>query len=114
MNDINIWAKFHRTMGSTSKLITSFSLWIVALSAYAQTPLISSIDKTTAGIRETVTIVGSGFDISASNLIVQFGAVKAVIVTATENLLEVEVPSGATLGSISVTHKTSNKTLFMH
>jgi len=110
MNDINIRAKFHRTMGSTSKLITGFSLWLIALSAYAQTPLISSIDKTTAGIGEIVTIAGSGFDNSAANLAVEFGAIKAVIVTATENLLEVEVPSGATLGSISVTHKTSNKT----
>lgn len=108
MNDINIRAKFQRTMGSTSKLTIGFCLWIVTLTAYAQTPLISSIDKTSAGIGETVTIAGSGFDNSITNLGVQFGAVKATIITATENLLEVEVPIGATFGSISVTHKVSN------
>jgi len=97
-------------MGSTRKIITGICIYIVALSVYAQTPFISTIDKTSAGIGKIVTISGSGFDNSGSNLIVQFGAVKAVIVTATENLLEVEVPSGATFGSISITHKTSNKT----
>jgi gliding motility-associated-like protein len=59
---------------------------------------------------ETVTIKGSNFGTDATKLAVYFGAVKATILTVSNQLIEVQVPAGTTYESISVTNLVSGLT----
>lgn len=79
----------------------------LALPSLAQKPVITGIDKIKSPVSNIITIVGSGFSNNPNQVRVQFGAVAAEVVTATENLLEVKVPAGATYETISVTNLTS-------
>ncbi|MCZ6689333.1 MAG: IPT/TIG domain-containing protein [Planctomycetota bacterium] len=47
---------------------------------------------------DTITIVGTGFDLTPANNIVEFGGVGAVVMTASATSLTVEVPAGVTQG----------------
>ncbi len=66
-------------------------------------PTISSFTPTSGSIGTTVTIIGTNFSTTAANNIVYFGAVKAVVATASTTSLSVTVPTGATYKPISVT-----------
>ncbi len=54
-------------------------------------------------VGSTVTVTGNNFSTTPAENIVWFGAVKATVLTAAENLLTVEVPAGATYAPVSVT-----------
>lgn len=71
---------------------------------FGQKPVIEHFDKKIAPTGVLVSIAGSGFSGNISENRVFFGASPAKIVTATETLLEVRVPPGATYGPISVTN----------
>lgn len=77
---------------------------------YAQRPEIRSVDKTSSSMSETVTIKGSNFGTDATKLAVYFGAVKGTILTVSNQMIEVEVPAGATYRHIAVTNTTSGLT----
>jgi gliding motility-associated-like protein len=68
----------------------------------AQAPIISEIEPQQATVNEVVSIHGSGFGSDADNLRVLFGAASGQIVSASDNLLKVSVPAGATIGSVAV------------
>ncbi|MEQ6121312.1 FG-GAP-like repeat-containing protein [Reichenbachiella sp. MALMAid0571] len=94
--------------------IASFILIAILLSgskSFGQAPpYISSIDKTSGTIGETVIITGTNFSTNSADLSVKFGAVEATIVSSTANIIEVTVPSGATLNTVSVTKLSSKLT----
>lgn len=81
-------------------------------------PIITSISPTNGPVGTTVTIKGSNFNTTATSNIVFFGATKATVSVASDSLLTVTVPYGATCKSISVTDITtgltgqSNKSFF--
>lgn len=79
-------------------LVVSF-LWLNCIS---QAPVINSFSPLSGTIGSSVTITGSGFDATAANNIVFFGAVKADVIAASVNSLTVHVPAGATYQPISV------------
>ncbi|MDQ3844107.1 MAG: FG-GAP-like repeat-containing protein, partial [Bacteroidota bacterium] len=87
----------------TKKRIYTFLLFILVVNSLFAQPTISSFSPTSGSIGTEVTINGNNFDNVASNNIVYFGAVKAVVTTATTNALTVIVPPGATYLPISVT-----------
>jgi hypothetical protein len=66
-------------------------------------PSITSFSPTSGPIGTRVTITGTNFSTTAANNIVYFGAVKAMVTTATSTSLTVSVPTGATYQPISVT-----------
>jgi fibronectin type 3 domain-containing protein len=66
-------------------------------------PQISSFAPSVGPIGTSVTINGTNFDAIPGNNIVYFGAMKAVVVSASATSLIVEVPSGATYTPLSVT-----------
>ncbi len=73
-------------------------------------PSITTFTPTSGPAGSVITISGMNFDPSLSGNIVFFGAVKAVISSATPVQLDVIVPTGATYQPISVT--TNNLTAF--
>jgi len=94
------------------KTIVSFIFIAILLSgskSFSQAPpYISSIDKTSGTVGETVIITGTNFSTNPADLSVKFGAVEATIVSASANLIEVTVPAGSTLNLVSVTKISSN------
>ena len=75
-------------------------------------PFLNSVDPISAGIDETITISGSGFSATASENIVYLGSGRATILSATENLLQVQVPANATSGPIVVSSNELSATYF--
>jgi gliding motility-associated-like protein len=72
--------------------------------AFGQQPAPVGIDKVSAGTNGLVTIQGTGFGGDKNDLVVFFGAAKGVIETATDQIIEVHAPAGATYDNISVTN----------
>ncbi|MGD0037788.1 MAG: FG-GAP-like repeat-containing protein, partial [Bacteroidota bacterium] len=66
-------------------------------------PTITSFSPTSGPIGTTVTITGTNFNTITANNIVYFGAVKAVVTTASTTSLNVTLPTGVTYQPISVT-----------
>lgn len=66
-------------------------------------PTIFTINPAVANIGEQITIDGAGFDPVAGNNIVKFNNIEATVISATETQLVVNVPQGASTGSVVVT-----------
>ncbi|MFT3823436.1 MAG: FG-GAP-like repeat-containing protein [Chitinophagaceae bacterium] len=81
-----------------------FTLSFLALSfpVFAQ-PVITSFSPTSGAVGTTVTISGSNFSSTPAGNTVYFGAVKAVVSSATSTSLTVTVPAGSTYQPITVT-----------
>lgn len=83
-----------------------FSLLLInvlfATFAFSQ-PAIRSFSPQSGPAGSSVTIKGTGFSTIASNNIVFFGAVKAIVSASTDTTLTVTVPAGATYGPFTVT-----------
>jgi hypothetical protein len=67
--------------------------------AYAQ-PVITSISPATAKPGDAVTLTGTGFNTTAANNIVFFGATRALVTAATATSVTATVPSGATYAPV--------------
>lgn len=76
----------------------------------AQKPDVKTIDKVSGEVAEIVTIKGDNFGGDASMLTVFFGAVKGSIQSASNQVVEVSVPPGATYNNLSVTNLTNGLT----
>ncbi len=102
--------------GTTGNLSITTSGGTVALSGFVyippSPPVIVSFNPASGAINSTVTINGSNFDPNPSNNIVYFGATKANVTSATNSVLQVSVPSGATYQPFSVLNKTSGLTAY--
>jgi gliding motility-associated-like protein len=85
-------------------------LTLISLSSLAQKPVITAIDKTTAGNQDIVTFQGSSFGTDATRLSVFFGASRGSVNFVSDQLLEVKVPSGSTYDKISLTNTTAGLT----
>jgi gliding motility-associated-like protein len=82
-----------------------FSVVIIAAQcAIAQKPEVKSVDKAKGHSQQTLTLKGAFFGTDESNLAVTFGASKADVVSTTDQILEVKVPSGSTYDNIKVTN----------
>jgi gliding motility-associated-like protein len=75
--------------------------------AVAQIPTIGSMEKSPGISGERLILAGSGFGNQISGLSVRFGAAGAEILHASEHLIEVKIPPGATYDYISVTNLSS-------
>ncbi|RXK85660.1 FG-GAP-like repeat-containing protein [Filimonas effusa] len=83
------------------RFVWLFLLFLAPVLAQAQ-PVISSVSPLKGSVGTTVTITGNGFNAVAANNIVYFGAVKAVVKTASATSLTVTVPQGASMAPVSV------------
>jgi PKD repeat protein len=73
------------------------------IQVYAPPPVISTITPLSGAVGTTVTIRGIRFSATAANNIVHFGAVRAVVTSASDSSLVVTVPIGATHQPVTVT-----------
>ncbi len=92
--------------GSTGSLSVTTAGGTAALTGFTFISPASNIISFTpsfGNIGSTVTINGNNFNTKADSNIVFFGAVKALVKTATNNVLSVIVPAGANYQPISVT-----------
>ena len=95
------------------RLFAAFSLSLFCIgAAFAQKPEIKIVDKTMGSMEQVVTLKGNGFGTDATKLSVSFGAVKATIKNVTDQVLEVEIPTGTTYDNISVTNTTTGRTAY--
>ncbi len=90
------------------KLTLSLSLLLTILhAAVAQQPVITSLSMLAANPGAAVTVNGTGFNATAANNIVYFGATRATVTAATATALTVSVPAGATYNNVSVNNTAS-------
>jgi hypothetical protein len=90
------------------KLTLSISLLLTLFTAAkAQQPVVTSLSALVANPGAAVTINGTGFNATAANNIVYFGATRAAVTAATATSLSVTVPAGATYSSVSVNNTAS-------
>jgi gliding motility-associated-like protein len=92
--------------------LSSILTMLVHVSAFCQQPVIKQVDKLVGSAGQVVTIKGSGFGNIAGALKVFFGAAEAVInpASVSDQLIEAQVPVGATFDKISVTNINSGLT----
>lgn len=88
--------------------LTSFILTVALLLSYSvtvvgQKPSITSVINNKGSMGQIISIKGNNFGTNVADLTVFFGASKGNVITATNQLIEVEVPAGATFQNISVT-----------
>ena len=90
------------------KILFGCLLWLSAVSAaQAQTPFIRDISQSHGTVNEVITIRGSGFGTSASQIAVFFGAAASESITVEDTRIRATVPAGATTSSISVINLTT-------
>ena len=92
--------------------LTIFFFCISIANLSAQAPIITSFSPASGPVGTPVIITGSGFNSTAANNIVVFGATKAIVSAATTTRLSVMVPSGATYQKITVTNLSVNLTAY--
>ncbi|MES2730614.1 MAG: FG-GAP-like repeat-containing protein, partial [Bacteroidota bacterium] len=89
--------------------LTITSNEVVAPVVTSVIPIITFLSPASGPIGTTITINGSGFNTTAANNVVYFGAVKATITAATATQLTVTVPAGATsVNPVTVTNLSNN------
>ncbi len=89
-------------------VIYSSLLSLVALSAVAQAPVITSFNPGNGPVSTTVTIVGQNFNTTSANNVVFFGATQATVQSVLgSTTLTVTVPYGADYRYVSVTDLTT-------
>lgn len=80
------------------------SLALISCISSSSQPVISSFQPASGPAGTTLTINGSGFSTTITNNHVYFGPAKAVILSASNNQLQVIVPKGTTYDPIAVTN----------
>jgi len=92
------------------QLLIPALLGLLALPAVAQ-PTLTALQPAVAPVGATVTLTGTGFNTTATQNAVYFGAVPVPVVTAAANSLTVVVPTGATSGgAVTVTNLATQRT----
>jgi YD repeat-containing protein len=76
----------------------------------ATTSAVTGFSSYAGGSGTTVTIYGSGFSTTPGNNLVYINGVQATVVSATTNSVTIEVPAGATSGTITVTSPNGSAT----
>jgi gliding motility-associated-like protein len=87
------------------KKILFFLSMIITGTVFSQAPLIQDINKDHGAMGEIVTLRGNSFGSDKTQLDVFFGAAKGSVLTATDHIVEVTIPQGATHDYISLLRK---------
>lgn len=88
------------------------ALYAMCFSLMAQQPVITGVDKYVGATNEVITIKGDGFGTNINNIKVTFGAVRAKVLTISNQELTVRAPAAATYDEITVTNVSNNRTAY--
>lgn len=102
--------KLH-VMKFLTPLLVAFACLALSQNSSAQ-PVISSLSNRSAVPGSSITISGSGFNTTASNNIVFFGATRASVSSASASSLTVNVPTGATFSPVFAINSGSGASAF--
>jgi gliding motility-associated-like protein len=91
-------------------ILLSITLFALSYFATAQKPTVLSVDKRNGSMGEVVTLKGSDFGVDPSKIKVFFGAAAGDINNISNQLVEVNVPPGATFDNISASNTTNGLT----
>jgi gliding motility-associated-like protein len=91
------------------RTILAAILLLIAGLADAQVPVITSVSASNLYPLGRVTITGSGFSATSSNLQVWFGQVQGTIISSSDFSITVDVPAAASYGNIEVINKASRR-----
>lgn len=94
------------------KVVCIPAILFVAINSFGQPPVITNVDRYSEGTGRRITIAGDNFGTNPGDIVVYFGAQKGTVVSVANQLIEATVPSGATLGHITVTNVTTGLTAF--
>ena len=94
------------------KYLLPVFILILNISNLLAAPVITSFSPSSGPVGTTVIISGSGFNNTAENNIVFFGAARANVIACNNSLIAVTVPYGATFNEISVTDVPSGLTCY--
>jgi len=103
------------TKPKTTKTLYIFLLlfsFLFSIEHIVAQPIITSFTPTSDTVGATVSITGTGFNTTAANNIVFFGATRATVSTASATSLTVVVPSGATYAPITVLNNSNKLTAY--
>lgn len=95
---------------SRKRLLITGLLAVIALTGFAQRPDLKLVEPRIGSMGQSIILKGTGFGTDATKIQVNFGSVKADILTIEEQRIEVKLPAGATYRNISVTNKTAGRT----
>ena len=84
------------------RFILSLLLLATCAVGFAQAPRITSFTPTAAKPGDVVTLTGTGFNATAANNVVFFGATRATVTAASATSVTVAVPTGATYAPINL------------
>lgn len=90
-------------------LLPAISFIFLVQNVFAQTPVITSITEVNGPVNLEIGISGTGF---SKNLKVRFGASKAEITSASPTYIQVKIPAGTSVASVSVTNLVSGLTAY--
>lgn len=96
-------------MKSLSKYCLVFALLLLTQLAKAQTASINAVEPNRGYAGQVVSIKGVG--LAGANTVL-FGGVKGTIISVSDQLIEAEVPAGATFDNVSVLNTTSRLTFY--
>lgn len=94
------------------KYLLLFILAIVIIPVIAQVPQVNELNQNGGATGTVISIKGNGFSQNKNDLNVTFGGAKGEIINATEFLMEVRAPPGASYDYISTTNLVSGLTGF--
>jgi len=102
---MNIKVKPNRSIkDATANLVLMLVFLFAGNFLNAQVPVITSFSPALGPVGTLVTITGTGFSTTAANNLVYFGGVKAIVSSATNSSVIVDVPAGASYSPITVTN----------
>ena len=87
-----------------ARFVAVATFMLLSIHGFGQAPSVTSISPLSGIVGTDITISGTNFDSTASNNIVYFGGIKAIVSSATSTELVVSVPNNAAVGNISVTN----------
>jgi hypothetical protein len=90
--------------GATGNVLVTNAGGTTALAGFtfSPAPIITSVFPASGEVGTPITIIGNGFNTTAANNIVFFGATKATVTAATATQLSVTVPAGATYAPVTL------------
>ncbi|MEO1051548.1 MAG: FG-GAP-like repeat-containing protein [Bacteroidota bacterium] len=90
-------------------IFSIISAVLLTTNVFAQKPIVRNVDPNAGAFGETAVITGQNFNTNVSNNAVYFGAAPARIISATDQIIEAQIPAGASYNRVSVANLSNGR-----